>query len=228
MAYLSNGYCGPWARGCGAQKAISNDRSLTRNCSIFLYPGSGKGGYHQYGKCLGDPLHFSSHPHDAHWRQTKALRAVASVEFLKGLVVLLAGFGVLSLVHRDAWDVAESFLEWLHISPDAHYAQVFLHLADQVTDAKLWGVALGALAYSSLRFVEAYGLWRERAWAEWLALISGAIYLPFEIYELIRRLDAIRLGILAINVAVVLYMVFLRMQARTIAAKHLPAAESAD
>ena len=139
---------------------------------------------------------------------------MASVEFVKGLVVLLAGFGVLSLVHRDAWDVAESFLEWLHISPDAHYAQVFLNLADQVTDTKLWLVAVGALMYSCLRFLEAYGLWKERAWAEWLALISGAIYLPFEIFELARRPDWIRLAIFLINLAVVLYMAYLRVQAR--------------
>jgi uncharacterized membrane protein (DUF2068 family) len=165
---------------------------------------------------------------DSHCRQLKALRAVASVEFLKGLVVLLAGFGVLSLVHRDAWDVAESFLEWLHISPDTRYAQVFLSLADQVTDAKLWTVAIVALAYSTLRFFEAYGLWRERAWAEWLALVSGAIYLPFEIFELARRPDWVRLAIFLINLAVVLYMAFLRLQARGQVPQSIPTAESAD
>jgi uncharacterized membrane protein (DUF2068 family) len=142
--------------------------------------------------------------------------------------VLLAGFGVLSLVHRDAWDVAESFLEWLHISPETHYAQVFLNLADQVTDTKVWAVAIGALAYSALRFAESYGLWRERPWAEWLALISGAIYLPFEIFELLRKPDWIRLAIVLINLAVVLYMVFLRMQARERTRASTPAAESAD
>ncbi|HMK28558.1 MAG TPA: DUF2127 domain-containing protein [Terriglobales bacterium] len=153
---------------------------------------------------------------------------MASVEFVKGLVVLLAGFGVLSLVHRDAWDVAESFLEWLRISPEDHYAQVFLNLADQITDAKLWTVAIGALAYSTLRFVEAYGLWRARAWAEWLALISGSIYLPFEIVELARRPDWIRLSILLINLAVVLYMAFLRAQARGWFGTSIPATGSAD
>jgi uncharacterized membrane protein (DUF2068 family) len=137
------------------------------------------------------------------------------VEFTKGLLVLLAGFGVLSLVHRDAWDVAESFLEWLHISPDTHYAQVFLNLADQVTDAKLWAVAIGAAAYSALRFVEAYGLWRERAWAQWLALASGAIYLPFEVYELTRRLDLVHVSIFLVNLAVIVYLVFLRLEARS-------------
>jgi uncharacterized membrane protein (DUF2068 family) len=137
------------------------------------------------------------------------------VEFFKGLVVLLAGFGVLSLVHRDVWDVAESFLEWLNVDPDTRYAKVFLNLADQVTDTKLWAVALVAAAYSSLRFIEAYGLWGEKAWAEWLALISGAIYLPFEVYELARRPDWIRLTILVVNLAVVLFMAYLRIQART-------------
>ena len=176
----------------------------------------------------GHFLHSYPHTAECDWRQLKALRAVASVEFLKGLVVLLAGFGVLSLVHRDAWDVAESFLEWLHISPDAHYAQVFLNLADQLTDTKLWAVSIGALTYSALRFAEAYGLWRARAWAEWLALISGAIYLPFEIFELARRPDWIRLAIFLINLAVVLYMAFLRLQARGRFRSTLPAAGSAD
>jgi uncharacterized membrane protein (DUF2068 family) len=58
-------------------------------------------------------------------------------------------------------------------------------------------------------------LWRERAWAEWLALISGAIYLPFEVYEVVRRPDWVRFTILAVNLAVVLFMAYLRMQGRT-------------
>ena len=177
---------------------------------------------------LGGILYKTVQKHDRHDRQLKALRAVASVEFIKGLVVLLAGFGVLSLVHRDAWDVAESFLEWLHVSPDAHYAQVFLNLADQVTDSKLWLVAAGAMAYSGLRFVEAYGLWFERVWAEWLALVSGTLYLPFEIFEIIRRPDVIRVAIFLINVAVVLYMAYLRWEGHTRLRQERDAYQAAD
>jgi len=163
------------------------------------------------GGCLFNTWRSERAPAPRH----KALRAVAMVEFTKGLLVLLAGFGLLSLVHRDAWDMAESFLEWLHISPDTHYAQVFLNLADEVTDAKLWAVAIGAVAYSAVRFAEAYGLWRERAWAQWLALASGAIYLPFEVYELTRRLGAVRVSIFLVNLAVIVYMVYLRLEARS-------------
>jgi uncharacterized membrane protein (DUF2068 family) len=142
------------------------------------------------------------------------LRAVASLEFAKGLLVLLLGFGAVSLVHRDAWDVAESVLRMLRISPRHRYAQVFLNLADNVTDAKLWALAAGAAAYSIVRFVEAYGLWSARTWAEWFAMISGAVYVPFEAYELIRRPTLIHVLVLLVNVGIVLYMLYLRMSAQ--------------
>ena len=148
-------------------------------------------------------------------RRVAALRAVASLELAKGLVVLLLGFGAVSLVHKDAWDVAEALLHFLRVNPDHHhYAQVFLDLADNVTDRKLWAMAGGAAAYSVVRFVEAYGLWRARTWAEWFALISGALYVPFETYELVRRPTPIHLTVLLINLGIVFYMLYLRLVAR--------------
>jgi uncharacterized membrane protein (DUF2068 family) len=146
--------------------------------------------------------------------QLKLLRAVASFEVVKGLIVLLAGCGVLLLVHRDAGDMADDFLQLLHISPDHHFAQVFLNWADTLTDAKLWAVAAAALVYATLRFVEAYGLWKARAWAEWIALISGALYLPFEIYKIVQHVTPLHVGILLVNLAVVLFMAYLRLSAR--------------
>ncbi|HUJ09172.1 MAG TPA: DUF2127 domain-containing protein [Verrucomicrobiae bacterium] len=144
----------------------------------------------------------------------RALRAVALFELTKGAVVLLLGFGVVSLVHKDAWDVAENLLHALHVSPRQRYAQVFLNLADNVTDAKLWAVAAGAAAYSTVRFLEGYGLWMARPWAEWLALFAGAIYLPFEVYQLARRPTWAHVVILTVNLAIVLYMLFLRLSDR--------------
>jgi len=144
----------------------------------------------------------------------RALRAVALFELTKGAFVLLLGFGLLSLVHKDTWDIAENILHFLHLSPRHRLAQVFLKLADNVTDAKLWAVAAGAAAYSTIRFIEGYGLWMARPWAEWLALVAGAIYLPFEIYQLVRRPNPVHGGVLIANLAIVLYMLFLRLSAR--------------
>lgn len=143
-----------------------------------------------------------------HGATLQVLRAVASFELIKGLIVLAAGCGVLLLMHRDLSDVADHLLDLLHISPDHHFAQVFLDWADTLTDAKLWAVAAVALAYSILRFAEAYGLWKARAWAEWIALVSGALYLPFEIYSLLHHQSIFHFGVLIVNVAIVLYMVY--------------------
>ena len=137
------------------------------------------------------------------------LQTVATIEFFKGIFVTLMGICALLLVHKDAWLYAESLLAVFHVSTDRRIAQMFLDLADNVTDAKLWAAARLAFAYSMLRFVEAYGLWRCRTWAEWLAAVSGTLLLPLEVRELFRRVTLLRSGLLIANVAIVLYMVYL-------------------
>jgi uncharacterized membrane protein (DUF2068 family) len=140
----------------------------------------------------------------------RVLRAVASLELSKGLVVLLAAGGILLLLHRDTSEIAYSLLHLLHISPDHRFAQIFLHWANGVTARKLWAIAGVGAIYSVLRFIEAYGLWKAAAWAEWIALISGALYLPLEIHEILRRPNLFHFALLFVNLAVVLYMAYLR------------------
>ncbi len=149
-----------------------------------------------------------------HARQRRALRFVASFEFVKGVLVLLIGLSAILLVHKDAWWIGESLLALLHISTDRHSAQVFLDLADSITDARLWTAAELAVTYSALRFAEAYGLWKGRRWAEWIAFVSGALLLPVEIRELFRGITALRAVVFAGNLVIVLYMFTLLREGR--------------
>jgi len=151
------------------------------------------------------PSETSPNPHRA---QHRVLQAVALFEFFKGSFVIVMGFCALALVHKDVWLYAESLLALFHISTDRHSAQLFLDFADNVTDARLWTAARLAFAYSALRFAEAYGLWHFRPWAEWVALVSGALLLPLEIRELFRGLSLLRFGLFMGNLAVVLYMLY--------------------
>jgi len=144
-----------------------------------------------------------------HRARLQALRTVALLEFGKGLLVLVAALSVLFLV--DASDLAGWFLDFLHISPDRHLAQMLLRLADSLSNAKVWIVVSGACSYSGLRFAEAYGLWRARPWAEWIALVSGALYLPFEIRLVAHRVTLFHVAVLLINLAVVIFMFYLRI-----------------
>ena len=157
--------------------------------------------------------------------QKNLLRAVASFEFSKGILVLLIGLTALLLVHKDAWVIAESLLALLHISTDRHSAQLFLDFADRITDARLWAAAQLAFAYSVLRFVEAYGLWKQRTWAEWVAFVSGTLLLPLEIRGLMRGITMLRSVVFVGNLAIVFYMLFLLRAGRRLRAG-LPSAAS--
>jgi uncharacterized membrane protein (DUF2068 family) len=93
-----------------------------------------------------------------------------------------------------------------HINTDRRFAQMFLDFADNVTDARLWAAARIAFAYAALRFTEAYGLWKCRTWAEWVAFVSGTLLMPLEVRELFRGVTLIRSSLLLGNIAIVLYM----------------------
>ena len=144
----------------------------------------------------------------------KGLRTVATIEFLKGIGGGLLGFGFLALVHKDVWDVTESVMEFLHINPDRHWAQMILDRADQVTDNWLLLVAGAFFTYATVRLIEAYGLWKTRVWAEWLAIFSGLLYLPFEIHELIHKATPLKWGLLLVNLALVSYVAYIRFSER--------------
>jgi len=145
---------------------------------------------------------------DHHRRQRRALRAVASFEFVKGVFVVLMGICALALVHKDVWLMAESLLALFHVNTDRRAAQAFLDFADSITDARLWAAARIAFAYATLRFAEAYGLWHERTWAEWVAFVSGTLLLPFEVRELLRGVTVLRCALFIGNLAVVAYMLY--------------------
>ncbi len=146
--------------------------------------------------------------------QRRILRLVASFEFFKGIFVLLIGLSALLLVHKDAWVIAESLLALLHINTDRHVAQLFLDFADDITDTRLWAAAQIAVVYSALRFTEAYGLWQQRTWAEWVAFGSGTLLIPLEIRELFRGVTLLRSALFVGNVLIVLYMLYLLRSGR--------------
>ena len=144
----------------------------------------------------------------------KALRPIAVFEAFKGAIVLIAGFGLLSFLDRDNEVYAERIIRVLHLNPASHYPQIFITAMARMEDSHLWALAGFAALYAGIRFAEAYGLWHGRRWAEWLAALGGAVYVPVEIYELWHKTTWLRVGALVINVAVVAYMAWLLTENR--------------
>ncbi|PSH05478.1 MAG: DUF2127 domain-containing protein [Acidobacteria bacterium] len=142
------------------------------------------------------------------------LRAVAALEVSKGLAVLALSVLLLSLLHKDLNLVVDQVTDWLRLNPDSQVADWFYELADRTTGSGIRTAVAVGFVYSTGRFVEAYGLWKQRRWAEWFAVLAGAIYLPFELFALILHPHWTKVAVIVGNLAVVLYILRILLENR--------------
>lgn len=149
--------------------------------------------------------------------RTRTLETIALVEALKGAVVLAASLGLLSYLHHDARHLVHEMLQHFGLRPDAPYPMMLRHYADVLEDTSLRSLAMLALGYASLRFVEAYGLWHDTAWGEWLGALSGGIYIPFEIRHIVHSPSIFGIAIFLLNVAIVAFLAFRLYRRRRVA-----------
>jgi len=138
----------------------------------------------------------------------RTLRAIALFEAIKGIAALAAVISVLDLMHRDVRHLAIELIGRFGLKPDARYPSILLHYADLLPDANVRALVIVAFSYILVRLLEAYGLWNDRAWGEWLGALSGGLYIPFEISHLMHRPSVISAGVLAGNVFVVSFLLF--------------------
>lgn len=104
-------------------------------------------------------------------------------------------------------------IQHLHLNPANHYPEIFIRAAGRLQDSRLVLLASGAFVYAAFRIVEAYGLWHERPWAEWLAIVSAGLYLPIEIFEVWKRLSVVAALITIGNAALVVFLLHVRLKA---------------
>ena len=147
------------------------------------------------------------------------LRVVAIFEASKGVLVLLVGLGLLSLVHHSAQNAGEEIVERFHLNLAHEHPRILIYAATHLDNSHLRLLAVAALLYSIMRFIETYGLWRMRGWAEWFAIVSGGVYLPLELYELMHRATAVKAVVFVVNAIIVAYLVYFRWSRRSRAAK---------
>ena len=136
-----------------------------------------------------------------------AVRTIALVEAIKGLVALAASFGLLRLMHEDLGLVAESLVRHAHLDPSGRFPMAFIGWADKLGDFNAWAIFAVALVYVALRLTEAWGLWFDHAWGEWVGTLSGAIYLPLEIHHLMHRPSLLSWAVFIVNLAIIALLI---------------------
>jgi uncharacterized membrane protein (DUF2068 family) len=136
------------------------------------------------------------------------LHTVALLEATKGLLALAGGALLLLLTPESLRHATQAWIQQWSLDPTHWPARLLTYIGENTSSATLHWLAAGVFAYALIRLVEAWGLWRQRAWAEWLGAISGMLYIPFEIHELTRRVNVLTVGVLIINVAIVVFLLW--------------------
>lgn len=134
------------------------------------------------------------------------LRLIAIFKLVKALALFASLVTVLNLVrHHDP-----SVLTWalrLHVDPDNRYLCDALAVLFDLDAQHLSLVAVGTGLYAVLYTVEGLGLWFQQRWAEYLAIVATTGFIPIECYEILRKVSLNRVMLLALNVAIIGYLI---------------------
>ena len=138
---------------------------------------------------------------------TTTLLLIGLFKLFKGVLLLVVGFGAIRLLHRD---VADSVMHWinvLRVDPDNRLIHRLLTHVLWVSPNQLKTLGLGTFVFAGLYLTEGTGLLLRKRWAEYFTIITTAGLIPLELYEMARHLTAAKVGVLAVNVAIVVYLI---------------------
>ena len=131
---------------------------------------------------------------------------IATYKSLQALLIAAVGFGALRLVGKDIGDVTGQIVGALRFNPESRLINFILDQASLLNDPLLRRIGLVAFCYAGLSLAEGIGLYLEKAWGEFLTLFITASFLPWEVFEVARRVTWVRVALLIVNTLVFLYL----------------------
>lgn len=138
----------------------------------------------------------------------RGLWLIAAFKLLKAFALIAVGVGALNLLHKDVAAIAEHWINVFQVDPHNHFIDILLVKLSNVNDRRLKELSIGTFIYAGIFMVEGAGLAMQKRWAEYFTIITTSSLLPIEIYELLRRVSIGRCLALAINLAVLAYLIF--------------------
>ena len=153
----------------------------------------------------------SSPTHRAH---NQWLVLIAIYKLAQAGLFLAIGVGALHLLHKDADDVLAAVADRLRFNPEGRIVHFLIDRASLLNDPILRRIGLAAFCYAAISLAEGIGLYLEKTWGEILTLVITVSFLPWEVFEILRRITWARVSLLAINICVFWYLLMLVAQQR--------------
>ncbi len=139
----------------------------------------------------------------------RGLLMIGLFKLSKSLFFFCVGIGALHLLHRDLGDEAIRLAVALRFDPEGRFVGLLMEKVNAIDAHKLREIGFATFAYSGLALTEGIGLMLEKVWAEYLTLSLTVLFLPWELYEIVRHFTFLHIGLLAINLLVLAYLLWL-------------------
>jgi uncharacterized membrane protein (DUF2068 family) len=134
------------------------------------------------------------------------LKFIIVEKMVLGVLEIAISLGILSLLDNDMESFALELAGFFNLDIDNHYVNAAIKKVGMLENGTILGISIGVFLLGVLVLVEGWGLHLRRRWAEWLTVIATALFIPFEIYEVIYRITPLKVGALVLNCAIVWYL----------------------
>lgn len=126
----------------------------------------------------------------------------------KAIFFTCLGLAALRMVHHSLGELVMRITDFLPIDPEGRLVSLLVDRADLIGNHQLREFSLATMAYAVVCLIEGTGLILQKSWAEYLTVGLTTLALPWELYELARRPSWLRVGVLLVNIAVLLYLLW--------------------
>jgi uncharacterized membrane protein (DUF2068 family) len=134
------------------------------------------------------------------------LRLIAFFKLLKATLLVGAGIGALGLLNPHFAKIITSWATTLAADRHDHLLDTLVTHVVDVDEKTLRLLSVGSFLYAMLFYTEGFGLFFDKRWAEFLTIVTTAGLIPFEVFELLRRVTMLKIEVLAANVSIVAYL----------------------
>ncbi len=136
---------------------------------------------------------------------SRPLKLIACLKFARGTLVLIISVSLWYI----AWNYSSLSVEYLQensLVRSDPFLQIISSWFQLVSADVTLAMATGALLIAMLRYLEGVLIWQRKRIGHWLAIATGLIYIPLEIYLLLNGFRWAIAIVLVINILVVLYL----------------------
>ena len=142
-------------------------------------------------------------------KEARYLRWIAIYNLSKGILICLLAIGLLGFLHQDLDAKVRSWVHFLGFNMEGRHIVRFLAKVDRVTDQQLKEWIGITFAVSGVFIAEGTGLLLRQQWAKYLVIAATSSMIPIEIYETQRHFSWMKLVVLFVNIAIVVFLAVL-------------------